>query len=167
MKFGQVERTNHYWFDLNRDWLPTQHPESQGRIRNFHKWKPNILTDHHEMGSSSTYFFQPGIPSRTNPMTPNKNQELTQKIAGFHAAALNEIGSLYFTEEVFDDFYYGKGSTYPDVNGCIGILFEQASARGHLHKTTNGDLSFSFAIRNQVKTSLSTLEATKECEKSY
>ena len=158
-------RTNHYWFDLNRDWLPTQHPESQGRIQKFHQWKPNILTDHHEMGSHNTYFFQPGIPSRTNPLTPLKNQELTKEIAKFHATALEEIGSLFYTEESFDDFYYGKGSTYPDVNGCIGILFEQASARGHLHETQNGDLSFSFAIRNQVKTSFSTIEAGQKLRK--
>jgi len=59
-------RTNHYWFDLNRDWMPVQHPESRGRIAKFHEWRPNILTDHHEMGSNSTFFFQPGIPSRTN-----------------------------------------------------------------------------------------------------
>ena len=151
-------RTNHYWFDLNRDWLLLQHPESRGRIKNFHRWKPNILTDHHEMGSNSTFFFQPGIPSRTNPITPPKNQELTGKIAEFHAKALDEIGSLYYSQESFDDFYYGKGSTYPDANGCIGILFEQASARGHLHESTHGDLSFPFAVRNQVKTALSTLE---------
>jgi len=152
-------RTNHYWFDLNRDWLPAVHPESQGRLAKFHEWKPNILTDHHEMGSHNTYFFQPGIPSRTNPITPAKNQDLTYKIAAFHAAQLDEIGSLYYSQESFDDFYYGKGSTYPDVNGCIGILFEQASARGHLRETENGLLSFPFTIRNQVATSLSTQKA--------
>jgi hypothetical protein len=155
-------RTNHYWFDLNRDWLPIQHPESQGRIKNFHHWKPNVLTDHHEMGSNATFFFQPGIPTRTNPLTPQKNQDLTFEIGEFHAAALDEIGSLYYTQESFDDFYYGKGSTYPDVNGSIGILFEQASSRGHLQETRNGLLSFPFTIRNQVKTALSTQKAAVE-----
>ncbi len=154
-------RTNHYWFDLNRDWLLLTHPESQGRIRVFHQWKPNILTDHHEMGSNSTYFFQPGVASRTNPLTPARNQELTKEIGTFHAKALDEIGSLYYSEESFDDFYYGKGSTYPDVNACIGILFEQASSRGHLKETANGLLSFPFTIRNQVRTSLSTLESAQ------
>ncbi|MEO1410041.1 MAG: M14 metallopeptidase family protein [Bacteroidota bacterium] len=164
-EFGEVwpgGRTNHYWFDLNRDWLLLTHPESRGRIRNFHRWKPNILTDHHEMGSNSTYFFQPGVPSRTNPLTPEQNQELTGKIGDFHAAALDEIGSQYYTRESFDDFYYGKGSTYPDINACIGILFEQASSRGHLRETSNGLLSFPFTIRNQVRTSLSTLRAARE-----
>ena len=152
-------RTNHYWFDLNRDWLLAQHPESQGRIRVFHDWKPNILTDHHEMGTNASFFFMPGVPERTNPITPWENQELTGKIGAYHAAALDEIGSLYYTQEGYDDFYYGKGSTYPDANGGIGILFEQASARGHLQSTINGPLSFSFAIRNQVATALSTQKA--------
>jgi len=158
-------RTNHYWFDLNRDWLPVQHPESQGRIRNFHLWKPNILTDHHEMGSGATFFFQPGISTRTNPFTPKLNQELTAEIGNYHAAALDKIGSLYYTQESFDDFYYGKGSTYPDVNGGIGILFEQASARGHLQQTRNGLLSFAFAIRNHVTAALSTQKAALEMRK--
>ncbi len=155
-------RTNHYWFDLNRDWLPVQLPESQARIRTFHRWKPNVLTDHHEMGSHATFFFQPGVPQRTNPLTPARNQELTAAIARYHAEALNEIGSLYYSEENYDDFYYGKGSTYPDINGGIGILFEQASSRGHLQETDNGLLAFPFAIRNQVRTALSTLKAAYE-----
>lgn len=154
-------RTNHYWFDLNRDWLPAELPESQARIETFHQWHPNILTDHHEMGSSSSFFFQPGIPSRTHPLTPALNQELTAEIGTYHAKAFDNIGSLYYTEEDYDDFYYGKGSTFPDINGSIGILFEQASSRGHLQETENGLLSFPFTIRNQFTAFLSTLEAAK------
>lgn len=154
-------RTNHYWFDMNRDWLPAQLPESRVRIATFHKWLPNILTDHHEMGTNSTFFFQPGIPSRTHPLTPKLNQELTKDIANYHAKAFDKIGSLYYTEESFDDFYYGKGSTFPDINGGIGILFEQASSRGHIQESDNGILTFPFAIRNQFTAALSTLEAAK------
>lgn len=150
-------RTNHYWFDLNRDWLLLQHPESVGRVGEFKRWMPNVLIDAHEMGTNSTYFFQPGIPSRNNPSTPDENFELTQELANFHAAALDSIGSIYYSKESFDDFYYGKGSTYPDVNGCIGILFEQASSRGHVQKSIHGDVTFPFTIRNQLNTSLSTL----------
>jgi hypothetical protein len=152
-------RTNHYQFDMNRDWLPVQLPESKARIASFHKWLPNILTAHHEMGSNSSFFFQPGIPSRTNPLTPQMNQDLTKEIAGYHAKALDKIGSLYYSEESFDDFYYGKGSTFPDINGGIGILFEQASSRGHAQETVNGVLTFPFTIRNQFTAALSTLEA--------
>ena len=158
-------RTNHYWFDLNRDWLPTQLPESQGRIAQFQRWKPNILTDHHEMGTNSTFFFQPGIPSRKNPLTPLKNVELTGEIATYHAKYLDEIQSLYYSEESFDDFYYGKGSTYPDVQGSVGILFEQASSRGHAQESVHGVVHFPFPIRNQFTVSLSTLEAAKNMRK--
>ncbi|PHS68500.1 MAG: zinc carboxypeptidase [Flavobacterium sp.] len=158
-------RTNHYWFDMNRDWLPVQLPESQARIETFHNWYPNILTDHHEMGTNSTFFFQPGIPSRTNPMTPKKNQELTGEIAEFHAKAFNKIGSFYYSKESFDDFYYGKGSTFPDINGGIGILFEQASSRGHAQESDNGILTFPFTIRNQFTAALSTLDAAVSMRK--
>ena len=155
-------RTNHYQFDMNRDWLPVQLPESRARIASFHKWLPNILTDHHEMGSNSSFFFQPGIPSRTNPLTPQMNQDLTKEIATYHAKALDKIGSLYYSEESFDDFYYGKGSTFPDINGSIGILFEQGSSRGHAQETVNGILTFPFTIRNQFTAALSTLEAARK-----
>ncbi|WP_282044104.1 M14 family zinc carboxypeptidase [Winogradskyella flava] len=152
-------RTNHYWFDMNRDWLPVQLPESRARIETFHNWMPNILTDHHEMGTNASFFFQPGIPSRTHPLTPKMNQELTKGIAEYHAKAFDKIGSLYYSEESFDDFYYGKGSTFPDINGSIGILFEQASSRGHIQESDNGILTFPFTIRNQFTAVLSTLEA--------
>ncbi len=152
-------RTNHYWFDMNRDWLPVQLPESQARIETFHNWMPNILTDHHEMGTNATFFFQPGIPSRTHPLTPKMNQQLTREIGNYHAAELDKIGSLYYTEESYDDFYYGKGSTFPDINGSIGILFEQASSRGHAQNSDNGILTFPFTIRNQFTAGISTLKA--------
>ena len=152
-------RTNHYFTDLNRDWLLLQHPESRARIAKYHQWMPHVLTDFHEMGPHSTYFFQPGIPSRKFPLTPNENVELTQEIATFHAAALDQQGELYFTEESFDDFYIGKGSTYPDIHGTIGILFEQGSVRGHKYETINGLREFYDAIKNQLTTSLSTFDA--------
>ncbi|MDP3666107.1 MAG: M14 family metallopeptidase, partial [Sediminibacterium sp.] len=160
-------RFNHYWFDLNRDWLPAQHRESQNRLVYFHQWKPNILTDHHEQGSNASFFFQPGVPSRVNPNTPQKNQELTAALARFHAKSLDSIGSLYFTKEGYDDFYYGKGSTYPDINGSIGILFEQASSRGHAQETDNGLLTFPFTIRNQFTTALSTLAGANSLRKEF
>lgn len=151
-------RTNHYWFDLNRDWLLLTHPESKARIRQFQAWRPHILTDFHEMGTDSTFFFQPGIPSRKNPWTPDQNVTLTGALAQFHAKALDANKQLYFTEESFDDFYYGKGSTYPDAHGSIGILFEQASSRGHAQESINGVVTFPASIQNQVTTSLSTFE---------
>ena len=154
-------RTNHYWFDLNRDYLPNQLIESNLKIQTYTEWLPNIMTDFHEMGTNSTYFFQPGVPQRKNPLISDLNQDLTKEIATYHEEALNEIGSLYYSEESFDDFYFGKGSTYPDANGGIGILFEQGSSRGHIQESVNGIITFPFTIKNQLVTSFSTLKAAK------
>jgi hypothetical protein len=153
-------RTNYYWFDLNRDWLPHQHPESQGRLRLFHEWKPNVQLDFHEQGSNNSFFFMPGKPERTNPLTPDINQRLTDEIAQYHRRSFDQRGALYFSGEGYDDFFIGKGSTYPDLFGCVGILFEQPSARGMRQDTDNGLLNFKQAISNQFHASLSSLEAT-------
>jgi hypothetical protein len=155
-------RFNHYWFDLNRDWLLLTHPESRARVSVLRQWQPNVITDFHEMGSDSTYFFQPGVPERQNPLTPDENFQLTARLATYHGRAFDQIGQLYFSKEQFDDFYYGKGSTYPDIQGMVGILFEQASARGHLMDTDNGPLSFETAVRNHFTTSISTLDGATD-----
>lgn len=152
-------RFNHYWFDPNRDWLPLVHPEAQARAELFHRWRPHVAADFHEMGSDTTYFFQPGIPTRNNPSIPAEIVALHERIATFHREAFDAAGVLYFSRERFDDFYAGKGSTYPDLHGSVGILFEQASSRGHAQDTPHGLLTFPTTIRNQVLTSLSTLKA--------
>ncbi len=154
-------RTNHYWFDLNRDMLPNQLPETNAKIETFTKWMPNILTDHHEMGTNSSFFFQPGVPERKNPLISDLNQALTKEIGTYHEDALNKIGSLYYSEESYDDFFFGKASTYPDANGSIGILFEQGSSRGHIQESVNGILTFPFTIRNQLTAAFSTLKAAQ------
>ena len=152
-------RSNHYWFDLNRDYIMLQNPESTGRMAAYYRWRPDIVTDQHEMGANSTFFFQPGVQSRDNPLTPLENQQLTAEIARYHEEYLDSIGSLYYSEEGYDDYYVGKGSSYPDIHGSVGILFEQAGVKGHIRKTPGGIISFPFAIRNQFLVSLSTLEA--------
>lgn len=152
-------RTNHYWFDINRDYLLLVNPESVGRVAKFYEWLPNIVTDHHEMAANSTFFFQPGVPTRNNPLTPENNYDLTHKIAAYHARYLDKIGASYFSEEQFDDYYLGKGSSYPDINSSVGILFEQAGFRGRIRETSNGLRKLSYGIRNQFTVTLSTLDA--------
>ncbi|MEE4639983.1 MAG: M14 family zinc carboxypeptidase [Wenzhouxiangella sp.] len=151
-------RTNYYWFDLNRDWLPLVHPESRARLAQYHAWRPHVVTDHHEMGPNRTYFFQPGVPERNNPLTPSRNFALTAEIAEYHARRLDAAGEPYYTRENYDDYYAGKGSTYPDLTGSVGILFEQGSVRGHVQDTDYGRRTFAQAVANQVRTSLSTIE---------
>lgn len=155
-------RTNHYWFDLNRDWLPLAHPESQVKVDWYHRWYPNVTTDFHEMGTNSTYFFEPTKPyGSENPVVPRKNyDEINPLFAKYFAKYMDEIGSLYWTKEVFDNSYPGYGSTYPDIHGGLGLVFETASSRGHLQASQRGDISFAFTIRNHVVNSLATLEAS-------
>ena len=155
-------RTNYYWFDLNRDWLLLVHPESRGRLRLFHQWKPNVVLDFHEMSGTSSYFFQPGIPARNNPLTPAENFRITQQFARSHAQRMDAASELFYTEERYDDFYIGKGSTYPDLHGAIGILFEQGSTRGLQLKNERTDRTFADTVANQVRTSLSSLEAADQ-----
>lgn len=150
-------RTNHYWFDLNRDWLLLTQPESQGRISQYQKWQPHLVTDHHEMGSAGSFFFQPGVPERKNPLIDGNNVTLTEKLADYHARGLDKIGQSYYSRESFDDFYPGKGSTYPDLQGSVGVLFEQARAEGGVIETRNGERSLAAGIRNQFSTAVSTL----------
>lgn len=151
-------RTNHYLFDLNRDWLPVTQPESKGRVKLFHRWRPQFLLDVHEMGANSTYFFQPGIRSRINPNTPQEGIDLTYKLAPFFAKRLDDIQSLYYSEESFDDFYYGKGSTYGDIHGSVGILFEQASSRARETDSNQGRLTYAFSVRNQYMATLGAVD---------
>ncbi|MBT1445182.1 peptidase M14 [Shewanella sp. JM162201] len=153
-------RFNHYLADLNRDWLFLRHPESRGRVALLHKWQPHYVGDFHEMGHDETYFFQPGVPSRTHPLTAKKNQELTEKLADFYREALDQKQQPYFSRQSFDDFFYGKGSTYPDINGAVGVLFEQASARGQMQDSSHGGISLAKAIDNQLTTSLAALRGT-------
>ncbi len=157
-------RTNHYWFDLNRDWLLAVHPESQGKLAWYHQWYPNVVTDFHEMGTNSHYFFEPMKPNGSkNPIMPKENYEdLNNLFATYYAKALDDIGSLYFTKERFDGTYPGYGSSYPDLQGALALLFEQASSRGHLQDTDYGTISFPFTIRNQYKSSIATLQAAVE-----
>ena len=159
-------RTNHYWFDLNRDWLPAVHPETRGRLAIFHDWKPHLMTDHHEMGPNGTFFFQPGVPSRVHPLIPEENQRLSQRIGRFHAAALDTMGVAYYSREEFDDFYFGKGSTYPDAMGSIGILFEQASARGNAQSTDQGVITFEQAILHHLTVARTSCEGALSLKKS-
>uniref|UniRef100_UPI0040473F49 M14 family zinc carboxypeptidase n=1 Tax=Roseivirga sp. TaxID=1964215 RepID=UPI0040473F49 len=155
-------RTNHYWYDLNRDWLPLAHVESQARIDYYHQWYPNVVTDFHEMGTNSTYFFEPTKPfGSENPVVPRDNYEgLNNLFAGYFHEALDEIGSLYFTKEQYDNSYPGYGSTYPDIHGALGLVFEQASSRGHLQDSPTGKVAFAFTIKNHVTSGLATVRAS-------
>lgn len=154
-------RTNHYWFDLNRDWFLGVHPESRNRINFFHQWRPYLMTDHHEMGSTSTFYFDPGKYTSNNPVVPPFIYDVVHpKFAEYFSKGMNSIGSMYYTEESYDKLYPGYGSSYVNFYGGIGFLFEQASSRGHVQETSTIPIRFAFTIRNQFTASLATLRGS-------
>ena len=150
-------RTNHYWFDLNRQWLLQTQPESQAWLEQWHRWKPMVSADFHEMGTESTFYFHPGEPRRRNPLIPERARELTLGIAQHHISFLDSEARLYTSEEGFDNFYVGKGSTYPQVNGSLGILFEIGAARGGLIEAERGLVRHGDNVRTHFRTSLTTV----------
>ncbi|WP_373514828.1 M14 family zinc carboxypeptidase [Persicitalea sp.] len=152
-------RVNHYWFDLNRDWFLAVHRESRNRLNFYHQWYPNVVTDHHEMGTNSTHFFEPSKQSAENPLVPGYvYRNLNDTFAKYFEEAMNEIGSLYYTKESFDNLYPGYGSSYPDIEGGIGFLFEQGSSRGHVQDSQHGVLTFGFAVRNHLVNAIATIK---------
>ena len=155
-------RTNHYWADCNRDWLMAQHPEGVNGLNVYFHWLPNVVADQHEQGATRPYYFSPGHPKRTHPLTTQLNQDLTAEITSYTARALDRIGTTYYSKEGYDDFYYGKGAAYGDIHGSVCLLYEQGSTRGHLRQTPNGEWSFGWTVRNQALASHATLVAAKE-----
>lgn len=150
-------RTNHYWFDLNRQWLLQSQPESKAWVAKWHEWKPHVSGDYHEMGSNASYYFHPGEPKRLNPLIPREARALTKNIANAHREFLDDESRLYFTEQGFDNFYIGKGSTYPQVNGSLGILYEAGAARGGKIETPAGERTYADNIRTHFRTTLTTI----------
>lgn len=150
-------RVNHYFTDLNRDWLAATQIETRAKLEAYHRWKPNFQIDFHEMGAESTYYFEPSPSSMESPLLPKAAYEWNVTLAKYHAQALDNLGSLYFTKEVFDNFSPVYGSTYPDFHGGIGVTVEQASSRGLVQNTSNGPLTFGFTVRNQTNVGLATI----------
>jgi len=153
-------RGNHYWFDLNRDWVGQQMPESQARMEFYFRWRPNVVHDYHEHGTSANFFFSPGVTTRINHLIPSNNWEVTRQIGLFHAKEMEKINTIFYTREDFDDFNPAMSTTYPDFVGAIGILTEQPSSRGNFQERNDGLIrSYASGVRNQVFTSYSAIRA--------
>jgi len=132
-------RSNHYLFDLNRDWFAQTQPESRGRVKFLLEWMPHVVADLHEMGGNSTYYFPPGADPANPFMTPAQRNWL-ETIGRENAARFDERGFLYFNREVYDAFYPGYGVSWPMAQGAIGMTFEKASARGLIYRRGDGSL---------------------------
>jgi hypothetical protein len=126
-------RSNHYLFDLNRDWFAQTQPESQGRVKLLLEWAPQVVADLHEMGGESTYYFPPAADP-PNPHLTRTQVAWLELFGQTNAARFDERGFAYFNREVFDAFYPGYGVSWPMAQGAIGMTFEMASARGLAYK---------------------------------
>ncbi len=151
-------RTNHYLFDMNRDWFIMTQPETQGRVEALQEWYPVVFVDAHEMGGDSTYFFAPeAIPY--NPHLAADQTESLQLFGRNHARWFDQFGLDYFTREIYDAFYPGYGASWPSYYGGIAMTYEQASSRGLVFRQYDGnDLTYAYTVRNHFLTSLSTAE---------
>jgi hypothetical protein len=132
-------RSNHYLFDLNRDWFAQTQPESRGRVKLMLEWMPQVVVDLHEMGGDSTYYFPPSA----EPMNPHMTKAQSGWLEAFgkaNAARFDERGFGYFNREVFDAFYPGYGVSWPMAQGAIGMTFEKASARGLTYRRSDGSI---------------------------
>ncbi len=153
-------RSNHYMFDLNRDWAWLTQVESQQRLKMFNQWLPHIHVDFHEQGVNSPYYFAPAAEPFHEVVTPFQ-REFQKTIGKNHAKYFDANGWFYFTKEIFDLFYPSYGDTYPTYNGGIGMTYEQGgSGRAGLAVLTNiGDtLTLKDRIAHHRTTGLSTVE---------
>lgn len=151
---GRLARTNHYGFDLNRQWLSVTQPEPRAWMAKWHEWRPNVTVDYHEMGSEQTYYFAPGIASRTHPLIPERAMQIMAEVVRPSEAFMDREARLYFHGDRYDHYFLGKGAGFPLVNGGIGILHEAAAARGVALDTGNGLRSYRENILKHFRTSI-------------
>lgn len=153
-------RSNHYLFDMNRDWFILSQPETQGHVAALQQWYPTVFVDLHEMGSNSTYYFAP----EAVPYNPHLAEDQRASLTLFgknNAKWFDEFGIDYFTREVYDAFYPGYGASWPSYYGSIAMTYEQASVRGLIvRKDTGDEFPYWKSVRNHFVTSLSTAETT-------
>ncbi|MFI5128859.1 MAG: M14 family metallopeptidase [Chitinophagales bacterium] len=153
-------RTNHYNFDLNRDWAWQTQVESQQRIKQYNQWLPQVHVDYHEQGINQPYYFAPAAQPYHEVIT-QWQRDFQGTIGRNHAKYFDKNGWLYFTREIFDLFYPSYGDTYPVYNGAIGMTYEQGggSAAGLGANTDEGDtLTLYDRALHHYTTSLSTIE---------
>ncbi|MEX0994895.1 MAG: M14 family metallopeptidase, partial [Balneolaceae bacterium] len=157
-------RTNHYYFDLNRDWAWLTQIESRQRISAYQQWMPHVHVDFHEQGYHSPYYFAPAAEPFHEAIT-DWQREFQSTIGQNHTEYFDDQGWLYFTREIFDLFYPGYGDTWPTFNGAIGMTYEQA---GHseaglgITKQEGDTLTLKDRLTRHHMTGISTVETASQ-----
>lgn len=161
-------RTNHYVFDLNRDWVWMTQVESEARLPLYQKWQPQIHVDFHEQGVNQPYYFAPAAEPLHEVITDFQKQ-FQDEIGRNHAKYFDANGWLYFTKERFDLLYPSYGDTYPTFHGAIGMTYEQGGSgrAGLAIRNSEGNLlTLKDRIEHHFTTGISTVEmASKNGER--
>ncbi len=149
-------RSNHYLFDMNRDYFALSQPETQGRSRVMLEWYPQVVVDLHEMGGNSTYYFAPPADP-INPYMTDAQRRWLDAFGRANAAEFDRRGFGYFVREVYDAFYPGYGDSWPAFHGAVAMTFEQASARGLLFRRQDDSiLTYKQAVTQHYTAALTT-----------
>lgn len=153
-------RSNHYYFDLNRDWAWQVQPETRARVALYNRWMPQVHVDFHEQGVDAPYYFAPAAEPYHDRITPWQ-REFQMVIGRNNAKYFDANNWLYFTRQVFDLFYPSYGDTWPTFNGAIGMTYEQGGSgrAGLAIRTSEGDtLTLRDRVAHHVTSGLSTIE---------
>ena len=153
-------RTNHYLFDMNRDWFTQSQPETRGRTKTYLEWFPQVVADQHEMGTNSSFYFAPpALPWNPN-LTKTQLDWLT-RLGRNNAAWFDRFKFDYFTREGYDSFYPGYGEGWPLFHGSIGMTYEQASVRGLVaNRDDQTTMLYRDSVHHHFIAALATVEST-------
>ncbi len=151
-------RTNHYYFDMNRDWFALTQPETVGRVKMLQEWFPLVFVDLHEMGTESSYFFAPGAAPFNPHLTKNQLESQARFGVG-NARHFDKFGFPYFTREVYDEFYPGYGASWPWFYGGVAMTYENASVRGLKAQRSDDTLyEYNVSVQKHFVASIATCE---------
>lgn len=155
-------RTNHYLFDMNRDWLAITQPETAGKVKVLNHYRPLVVVDLHEMGGDNSYFFAPSAQPFNPHMTQNQIDNIGL-IGRNHGKHFDRFGFDYFTREVYDAFYPGYGDSWPTFYGASASTYEVGSARGQAFQKNNGELlTYKDTVHKHFVASISTAEGVAD-----
>ena len=163
-------RTNHYYFDLNRDWFYLTQPETQGRVALINKWRPQILVDAHEMGAQDTFMTGPA----REPINKNMDKDLLKwgnVFAQDQGSEFDKRNWRFYSGEWHEDLYPGY-SFYVNFRGTLGILYEQSRMAEDGVRRPEGTIqSYKESVHHQFVSSLvnlnTLLKNTKEMYKDF
>ena len=151
-------RTNHYFFDLNRDFYLLTQPETQGRVALINTWRPQLIIDGHEMGAQSTFLMGPP----RQPLNANIDKDLQKWARVFseeQGAAFDDRSWRYFTGEWFENWYPGY-SNYAEYRGSMHILYEQSRmAEDGVRRPEGTVQTYMESVHHQFVSTMANLES--------